>query len=250
MSVPIKNSEGKWVIPASRRPDGTWRREIVVKDGYVPQDEVKAFETTASRQQGPRKIPGLSVAPVAPVVKAPKKPKSTAVLAPVDSTLNAQAPTCIETVDTDPVVLKQKRLKSLKKKLREIDEIATTKDSLTSEQQVKISKRSELSLEIEEIEKALSSIELSQSYGTVFHAMGSSATLVADADAVPDASVNSTKSDDNSTTNEKKVKALKKKLKQISELEEKLASGQFLNEEQRTKLAQKDDIQLELKSLE
>lgn len=39
MSTPVLNDRGQWVIPATRRPDGTWRKEIVVKEGYVVSSE-------------------------------------------------------------------------------------------------------------------------------------------------------------------------------------------------------------------
>ena len=48
----------------------------------------------------------------------------------------------------------------------------------------------------------------------------------------------------------KKVKNLKKKVKQIEDLEEKLAKGLEINEDQQSKIDAKDSVMQELKVLE
>lgn len=40
----VVDADGNQVIAASRRPDGTWRKERRVRDGYVPQDEQPIYQ--------------------------------------------------------------------------------------------------------------------------------------------------------------------------------------------------------------
>jgi partner of Y14 and mago len=133
------------VIPSSRRPDGTWRKEIRVRAGYTPQDEVGAFETTASRMKsGAKSIPGYhqgtegkSQAKKSDGPRLPPKPKkSTNISDPLKPRSNA---TCPETIaaqfqnidlqETNEQSVSRaeddqaKRLRKIKKKLREISEL-------------------------------------------------------------------------------------------------------------------------------
>jgi hypothetical protein len=32
---PVQNEDGDWVIPATKRPDGSWRKEVVTRAGYM-----------------------------------------------------------------------------------------------------------------------------------------------------------------------------------------------------------------------
>lgn len=46
------------IIPASRRPDGTLRKEIRIRAGYIPQDEVEKYVARGTRVSHGRSFRG------------------------------------------------------------------------------------------------------------------------------------------------------------------------------------------------
>lgn len=45
----VRTADGEVVVPASRRADGSTRKPIRIRQGYVPQDEVPKYKTVAQR---------------------------------------------------------------------------------------------------------------------------------------------------------------------------------------------------------
>jgi partner of Y14 and mago len=165
------------IIPSTRRPDGTWRKEIRVRAGYTPQDEIGAFETTASRlKSGAKSIPGYHQVEEGKsqaksegeksykLQKSLKRPNdaqknnATSVAKQLQNlTVQETNEQNISTGEDDQA----KRLRKIKKKLREINELEMKIQSGTVQEsdeiRKKIDQRVLLESEVSAIEESLQS---------------------------------------------------------------------------------------------
>ncbi|KAJ3150114.1 hypothetical protein HDU86_006738 [Geranomyces michiganensis] len=187
----VEYKPGDRVIPASRRPDGTVRKERKVRPGFVPQEDAARYSNAKieATKVPAGYVPGLqqstSIAgggsggaihqsAVDPAVskaakknakrKAKKVEEGLGIGARVTATdsstskpaasIPAAAPsTSIPSAAADA----EKKLKALRKKLRQITDIET-KESLNDDQRQKIASKPQLEAEVAELEKALSAL--------------------------------------------------------------------------------------------
>ncbi|XP_059052055.1 partner of Y14 and mago isoform X2 [Achroia grisella] len=180
------DADGCKFIPATQRPDGTWRKPRRIKDGYVPQEEVPLYESKG-KQFKARQNTGLPVGLTPEIVAEAQRSRKnqSGVLQPI--------PGMVINVE-----------KKKKKKKTGIDDAADK----------------------------LAKCEITEPVFT--SASSSPANTQAPADPA------------------KKLKNLRKKLRDIECLEEKIKSGNLKNpdKDQREKMSKKNDIIKEIELLE
>lgn len=166
MQQPVVNERGERVIPASRRPDGTIRKERRIRAGYVPQEEQEIYQSVGAQfRQGVPSCPGLDENEVEALKTAAKtkaqkknekrkakrqeeKPGTDGITSAMQAaSLNEAAASSqaapADDADLDPKSALEKQIRALKKKLRQCEALVERKDAgqeLTAPEKEKLSK--------------------------------------------------------------------------------------------------------------
>ncbi|KAL2015482.1 hypothetical protein VTK56DRAFT_5371 [Thermocarpiscus australiensis] len=161
---------GERLIPESKRADGSTRKAIKIRPGYRPPEDVEVYknriaENFRSRGKGP--VPGAEglkedTQPSSAAAnknakrrEARKKAKAAAEAQQAGDTSKADGaapPEEVKKEEVDPEAEKEKKVRSLKKKLRQAKELKEKKDtgeSLLPEQIAKVIKINELIRELD-----------------------------------------------------------------------------------------------------
>lgn len=211
---------GKY-IPASQRPDGTWRKARRVKDGYVPQEEVPLYESKGKQFMKKPAIPVGMCPIVAQEAKAKRERQQNK--AQQAASTNSGASNLLLPNSNDP---------NQKKKPQNANKIQT--ESSKSSKPSTASTAAATTKSKNRTKKGGSTLSSADDVNDTLSGAINNLCVTQDDDIA------------------KKLKKLRKKVREIEAIEAKLETGELKNPEQDQvdKIGRKNQILDELRSLE
>ncbi|TYZ68762.1 hypothetical protein PybrP1_007009 [[Pythium] brassicae (nom. inval.)] len=145
----VRTESGEVVVPASRRADGSVRKPIRIRQGYVPQDETPKYKTVAQRRreqealEASRHSSDVETALQSLSLEAERKP-------PAATATKTAAPAAPGAKSQPDNAARKQELSKLNKLLKDISKLEARgggKEELTPAQQRKLERKAALQAE-------------------------------------------------------------------------------------------------------
>ncbi|XP_031631047.1 partner of Y14 and mago isoform X2 [Contarinia nasturtii] len=229
MTTYAQDRDGKY-IPASQRPDGTWRKARRVKDGYVPQEEVPLYESKGKLFM---KKPALPVG-MCPIVAQQTKEKR-------ERQQQQQQQQKINPIPGLYVLPNSSNNNDNNQKKKQNVKVPNGISETTSKKSTPKQKTTAINnAKVNDI-AASSNVTPSTSSSTSLSANSNATAL---SDAITNMKI-TTDDDPNKT-----IKKLRKKIREIEAIELKQNNGEKIDADQIQKLSRKDEILKQLEQLD
>ena len=209
----FRGDDGHLYLPATQRPDGSWRKPRRVKEGYVPQDEVPVYESKGKKIT--RELEEASKIPVG---------------------LNFVSEQNTDEATSKPMTKSQKKNAKRRQKNKASGEEQNESSSQPVQRDID---------HTEQLAKHISDLKLQEDANT----QNGNTT---NASSIPtDLSHEGLEPPLLDKETLKRVRALRKKLKQIDELQARIESGEIVtpDQDQLSKISKKDEFLAEYISL-